>query len=219
MRVKLTRTQRIRVLNSTDVYGVMQRILLRENRIDRNKEHFWVVCLSPANKILLIELVSLGTMKKSLVDPTEVFSFALQKRAAQMIMVHNHPGGSTAPSTEDKDITDRMYQIGKFLDLPVIDHLIITEKDFYSFKETGLLAELARSEKYVLRFKKEEERIKNIGRKEGEKKGRKEGEKAGLKKGAEQKALQMARAMKSEGFDAKVIARVAQLTVAQVKKL
>jgi hypothetical protein len=61
----------------------MQQILLRENKIDRSKEHFWVACLSNNNRILLIELVSLGTMKASLVDPTEVFSFALQKRAVQ----------------------------------------------------------------------------------------------------------------------------------------
>ena len=63
MRVKLTKEQKIQVLNSVDVYDVMQRILLRENKIDRSKEHFWVVCLSTRNRILLIELVSLGTMK------------------------------------------------------------------------------------------------------------------------------------------------------------
>ena len=203
MRVKLTKAQRIRVLNSVDVYEVMQRILLRENKIDRNKEHFWVVCLSNSNKILLIELVSLGTMKKSLVDPTEVFSFALQKRAAQLIMVHNHPGGALQPSPEDTDITDRMYQVGLFLDLPVIDHLIITERKFYSFKDSGLLAELSKSEKYVLKYKKEEQRI------------RKEGEKKGLLK----KAVEMARALKKKGIDMKVIAEVSKLSIKQIEKM
>ena len=203
MRVKLTKAQRIRVLNSVDVYKVMQHILLRENKIDRNKEHFWVVCLSNSNKILLIELVSLGTMKKSLVDPTEVFSFALQKRAAQLIMVHNHPGGALQPSPEDTDITDRMYQVGLFLDLPVIDHLIITERKFYSFKDSGLLAELSKSEKYVLKYKKEEQRI------------RKEGEKKGLLK----KAVEMARALKKKGIDVKVIAEVSKLSIKQIEKM
>ena len=203
MRVKLTKAQRIRVLNSVDVYKVMQQILLRENKIDRNKEHFWVVCLSNSNKILLIELVSLGTMKKSLVDPTEVFSFALQKRAAQLIMVHNHPGGALQPSPEDTDITDRMYQVGLFLDLPVIDHLIISERKFYSFKDSGLLAELSKSEKYVLKYKKEEQRI------------RKEGEKKGLLK----KAVEMARALKKKGIDVKVIADVSKLSIKQIEKL
>ena len=57
MRVKLTRAQKVRVLNSNDVYKVMQQVLLRENKIDRSKEHFWVVCLSNSNRILLIELM------------------------------------------------------------------------------------------------------------------------------------------------------------------
>jgi DNA repair protein RadC len=207
MRVKLTKAQRIRVLNSVDVYGVMQRILLRENKIDRSKEHFWVVCLSQTNKILLIELISLGTMKRSLVDPTEVFSFALQKRATRLIMVHNHPGGALEPSPGDTDITDRMYQVGLFLDLPVIDHLIITERKFYSFKDSGLLAELAKSEKYVLKYKKEEQRI------------RKEGEKAGLKKGELKKAVEMAKAMKKKGYEVKEIADVSKLSIKQIEKM
>ena len=59
-----------------------------------------------------------------------------------------------------------MYQVGLFLDLPVIDHLIITERKFYSFKDSGLLAELSKSEKYVLKYKKEEQRLKKEGAKE-----------------------------------------------------
>ena len=182
MRVKLTKEQRIQVLNSQDVYKIMQQILLRENKIGRSKEHFWVVCLSYSNRILLIELATLGTMKKSVIDPTEVFSFALQKRASKVILVHNHPGGTMEPSLEDKDITDRMYQAGLFLDLPVIDHLIIDEEKFYSFYESGLLRKISMSKKYVLPYKEEEERL----RKQGEKKGRKD------------KAVEMAKVMREE---------------------
>ena len=211
MRVRLTKEQMIRVLNSVDVYDVMQRILLRENKIDRSKEHFWVVCLSGSNRILLIELVSLGTMKGTLVDPTEVFSFALQKRASKLIMVHNHPGGTLSPSFEDKDITDRMYQVGQFLDLPVIDHLIITETEFYSFVESGLLFKLSRSKRYVLKYKKEIERIKKIGRKEGRKEG--------VKIGATQKAIQMAKIMKKDGRKIEEIMRYTRLSQMQIEKL
>ncbi len=77
MNVRLTKAQKIKVLNSHDVFLVMQQILLRENRIERGKEHFWVICLSNSNKILLIELTSLGTASQTLVDATEIFSFAL----------------------------------------------------------------------------------------------------------------------------------------------
>ena len=126
MNVRLTQEQKIKVLNSEDLYKVMQQVLLRENKIDRNKEHFWVVCLASNNQILLIELISLGTVNQTLVEPMEVFSFALQKRAVQIIMVHNHPSGELKPTKGDIEVTDKMLAIGKFVNVPVIDHLIIT---------------------------------------------------------------------------------------------
>lgn len=207
MKVTLTREQRIHILNSTDVYKVMQDILLRENKIGRSKEHCWVVCLSNSHRILLIELISLGTSKRMVIDPTEVFSFALQKRAAKVIMVHNHPSGLLAPSQNDQDVTDRMYQAGLFLDVPLIDHLIISEKTYYSFVDSGLFYKIARSRKYVLKYKKEEERLKKLGRKEGE------------KIGELNKAIQMAKGMKKKGIAAKVIAELSGLAEKIIEKL
>ncbi len=211
MRVKLTKEQRIQVLNSQDVYKIMQQILLRENKIGRSKEHFWVVCLSYTNRILLIELATLGTMKKSVIDATEVFSFALQKRASKVILVHNHPGGTMEPSLEDKDITDRMYQAGLFLDLPVIDHLIIDEEKYYSFTDSGLLKKISLSKKYVLPFKEEEERLKNQGRKEGEK--------TGIKKGELNKAVEMAKILKKRGVEVSLIQEASGLSIKEIEKL
>ena len=192
MRVKLTSEQKIQVLNSRDIALIMQQVLLRENKIGRSKEHFWVVCLSNSNRILLIELISLGNAKKSIVDPTEIFSFALQKRAVKLIMVHNHPSGELQPSKEDEDITDRMYQVGLFLDVPVIDHLIISETGYYSFVDSGLLLKLSKSKKYVLKYKKEEERMEKRG-KRGRKKGVKIGKQIGEEK-AQKKQLRWQRA-------------------------
>ena len=236
MKVHLTRDQRIRVLNTEDVYKIMQQILMRENKIGRSKEHFWIVCLSNIDRIMLIELLSLGTENATLVDPTEVFSFALQKQAKKLIMVHNHPDEVVLlPSDADMDLTNHMYQVGKFLNLPVLDHLIINEKKFLSFANTHVLERLARSKKYVLQYKEEAERIREKGRKEGMKIGeiigREKGEKVGIKKGeeigikkgqelgAEQKAIQMAKGMKKKGIDVKVIAEIAKLSIAQIKKL
>lgn len=98
MNVKLSTEQKIKVLNCEDLVRIMQQILMRENKIGRNKEHFWIVCLANNNRILMIELISLGTVNSTLVEPMEVFSFALQKRAVQIILVHNHPSGETEPS-------------------------------------------------------------------------------------------------------------------------
>jgi DNA repair protein RadC len=185
----------------------MQDILLRENKIGRDKEHCWVVCLSSTHHILLIELISLGTAKATLVDATEVFSFALQKRSTYVILVHNHPGGALLPSDLDLDMTNRMYQAGLFLEVPLIDHLIISETQYLSFEETGFLAKIARSKKYVLKYKKEEERLK------------KEGVKIGKKMGHLEKAIQMAKVLKKKGVDVKLIALASGLSIAKIKKL
>ncbi len=185
MNIRLTKEQKIKILNSTDVYSIMQQILMRENKIGRNKEHFWVVGLSNINKILYIELVSLGSIKKTVVDPMDVYSWALQKSCVKLIFVHNHPGGELKPSKMDKDITDRMIQVGKIVNIEVIDHLIISEKKYYSFADDGLLSELEASMKYVVPYL-QEARIK-----EAVEKGVREGRKAVFEKGIREEKLSL----------------------------
>lgn len=152
MNIELTQSERIKILNSDDIYDIMQRILLREDRIDQNREHFWVIGLENNNRILFIELISLGSVNKTLVEPMEVFSFALQKRAVKIILCHNHPSGELKPSDADLDITDRLIQVGIIVDTLVVDHLIITPTTYLSFENTGLLAELNLSTKYVPQY-------------------------------------------------------------------
>ena len=149
MNIELTEAEKIKILNSDDIYGIMQKILLRENKIDQNREHFWVIGLANNNRILFIELISKGTINQTLVKPMEVFSFALQKRAVKIVLSHNHPSGELKPSEDDKDITDRLIQVGIIVDTKVIDHLIISDKSYLSFKDIGLLDELEKSTKYV----------------------------------------------------------------------
>ena len=146
-------------------------------------------------------------MKKSVIDPTEVFSFALQKRASKVILVHNHPSGNLTPSPEDKDITDRLYQAGLFLDLPLIDHVIIDEEKFYSFCESGLLRKISLSKQYRLPYKEEEERLRNQGRKQGR------------QEGAKDKIVEMAKVMKKRGLDIAMIAEISGLPVEEIEKL
>ncbi|MDX2362400.1 MAG: JAB domain-containing protein [Crocinitomicaceae bacterium] len=168
MNVELSDEEKIRILNGVDLFDVMQKILKRSSKIDQDKEHFWIVGLSTSNEILFIELVSLGTKNSTSVDPMEVFSFALQKRAVQIVLVHNHPSGTLRASDADKDMTDRLIQVGIIVDLPVYDHLIITDKSYYSFKDSGLLEELSHSLKYVppyvleARYKKEAAEMNSV---------------------------------------------------------
>ncbi|GAB5418001.1 MAG: hypothetical protein Crog4KO_14540 [Crocinitomicaceae bacterium] len=149
MNINLSEEDKIKILNGDDLYGIMQRILLREEKIDQDREHFWIVGLANNNRILFIELISLGSVNATMAEPMDVFSFALQKRAVSVILVHNHPSGEVQPSEADKDLTDNLIQVGKIVKTEVYDHLIITDKTYYSFRSTGLLAVLEQSLKYA----------------------------------------------------------------------
>ena len=202
MNIKLTEAERIKILNSDDLYGIMQKILLREQKIDQIREHFWVIGLENNNRILFIELISLGTVNKTFAEPMEVFSFALQKRAVSIILCHNHPSGELRPSDEDKDITDRLIQVGIIVDLKVIDHLIISDKSYLSFKDIGLLEELEESTKYVppyvlaKRMKKEAAEIAK-----------------------RKNTIEIAKQFKRNGVDNETISLSTGLTIEEVEKL
>jgi DNA repair protein RadC len=162
MTIKLTKAQKIQILNGKDVFKIMKEILIRENKIDRNKEHLWIIALSVSNNIMLIELIALGTVRQVQADPMEVFSFALQKRAVKIIMVHNHPDGVLKPSAHDALMTDKMQAIGTFLNVPLIDHIIISERGYFSFADSGLLADIIRQGNFDLTFDKKDKLLANL---------------------------------------------------------
>ncbi|WP_281979343.1 JAB domain-containing protein [Tenacibaculum mesophilum] len=202
MDIKLTEQEKIKILNSDDIYGIMQKILLRESKIDQNREHFWVIGLANNNRILFIELISLGTINATLVEPMEVFSLALQKRAVKIILCHNHPSGELTPSENDKNLTDRLIQVGIIVNTHVIDHLIISDKSYLSFADVGLLQELAKSTKYVPKYVLEQ-RLKKEAAEIAQKKEK----------------IEIAKAFKRSGLDNELIAKNTGLTIEEVKKL
>ena len=112
MNVRLTKEQKIKIANGQDLYKVMREILLRENKLGRAREHFWVVALATNGYILAIELVALGRLNAVAVTASDVFKLAFQKDAFCIIMVHNHPSGELKPSESDKDLTDNMLHLG-----------------------------------------------------------------------------------------------------------
>ncbi|MCB2261837.1 MAG: JAB domain-containing protein, partial [Candidatus Thiosymbion ectosymbiont of Robbea hypermnestra] len=153
MEVKLSKQQKVTVNDADDIHLIMRQILRRENKIGQGQEHFWMVGLNQANKILYIELVALGSSNMTNVKPREAFRMAIYKLAIQVIMVHNHPSGRVMPSYEDQDLTDHFIQAGKFLKVEVIDHLIISDETYYSFVESGLFKKLQASERWILPYK------------------------------------------------------------------
>lgn len=162
MSIELSNEEKIKIINSHDLYGIMQRILLRENKIDQDREHFWVVGLANNNRLLFIELVAKGTQTSVGVKPMEVFSLAVQKRATRVMLVHNHPSGELKPSYGDKDITNQLIQVGVILGIPVLDHLIITTTTYLSFLDVGILEQLEKSTEYVPKYK-QVQALKNSG--------------------------------------------------------
>ena len=101
----------------------------------RAVEHFGVLLLDTKNRVLRTTLVSVGTLDASIVHPREVFRAAAAAGAAAIILFHNHPSGDPAPSKEDIALTRRLVQAGELMGISVIDHVIISESRFHSFRE------------------------------------------------------------------------------------
>jgi len=223
MEVKL-KIEKLTIHHALDIYELMQLVLQREQKVAQGKEHFWVLALNNANKILNLELVSLGSVSSTIVRPMEVLSIPLQKQAVGVILVHNHPSGKLTPSEEDKDLTDRLIQACRIMNTPVLDHVIITAHSYLSFKETGLLERLEASLKYVPPYELErqfhEEAQAAIREVEKESKRKikeslKQGEEKGLKKGR----LEIAKQMLSKGLDMHLISEMTGLSRAKLEQL
>lgn len=99
------------------------------------RESFHVVLLDGRHRLIDVETVSLGTLTASLVHPREVFREAIRRAAAAMLLVHNHPSGDPSPSAEDRAVTRRLEQAGELLGIRVLDHVIVAEDGYFSFRE------------------------------------------------------------------------------------
>ncbi|MEI7812562.1 MAG: DNA repair protein RadC [Ignavibacteria bacterium] len=106
---------------------------------DEIKEHFIVVCLNSANRIIKHEIISIGNLNSSIVHPRETFKVAIDNNSANIILVHNHPSGNPEPSAEDISITRKLVEAGKILDIQIFDHVIVACNQFVSFVEKRLL--------------------------------------------------------------------------------
>ena len=102
-------------------------------------EEFKVLLLNRANKVLGIVPISKGGVAGTVADPKLIFAAALKANASSVILAHNHPSGNVQPSQADIQLTKKIKEGGKFLDLPVLDHLIITTEGYYSFADEGIL--------------------------------------------------------------------------------
>lgn len=133
-RVALAGDQRLTISSPQEVAG-----LVMEEMRHLDREHFRAVALGTKNQVLGVESVSVGTLNSSIVHPREVFKAAIRRNAAALILVHNHPSGDPAPSRDDVAITARLVEAGKILGIEILDHVIIGDRCYVSFKEQGLI--------------------------------------------------------------------------------
>lgn len=104
-----------------------------------DREHLVAIMLDTKCHFLSDKVISIGTINASLVSPREIFISAMEAKAVTIILLHNHPSGDPIPSAEDKVVTKRITQCGKLLGITLLDHIIIGDQKYYSFREDGLL--------------------------------------------------------------------------------
>jgi len=136
------------VSSSKIAYELMKNIFDQRESIDKDRENVWIINLNNANRILNIELISMGTTNKTIVTPREVFCTAVRVRASKIIIIHNHPSNTCMPSFADMHLTDNLIQVGKLISIPLIDHIILLDKDYFSFADTSLIDILAKDHFY-----------------------------------------------------------------------
>ena len=134
-RLESERTEKIEIIHGPEdaAHALLPRVKFEK------KEHFMLVCLNTKNHIISISDISVGSLTASVVHPREVFKEALARSAASVIIAHNHPSGDPSPSHEDISVTQRLVKAGRVMDIPVLDHIILGDNRFVSFKEKGLM--------------------------------------------------------------------------------
>lgn len=107
---------------------------------DLKLEQLWIVLLDGKHRVLREVMVSQGTLTSSPVHPREVFSPAIRHSAAALVLVHNHPSGDPSPSADDLDVTRRLCDVGSMCGIRVVDHVVVGDGTFTSFRDRGLLS-------------------------------------------------------------------------------
>ncbi len=125
---------RTRVECSKDVSDLFQPILG-----DLPHEEFWILLLNRSNKIIARNKVSQGGIAGTVIDVRLILKSAIDHLASSIILCHNHPSGNDHPSDSDTKITKQMCEAGRLMDIPVLDHIIVTDASYYSYADEGML--------------------------------------------------------------------------------
>jgi DNA repair protein RadC len=121
------------------VAQVFQDLLSLEDRIDRDKEHVYVMHVNRRRQINLVELVAIGTLTDAKLHPRETYRRAVIAGSDSIILAHNHPSGDVTPSENDIKVTTHLFKAGEILQIPLLDHIIFTaqQNTFFTFKDNN----------------------------------------------------------------------------------
>jgi DNA repair protein RadC len=125
--------EKVKITASRDAYNV-----IRPHLMDLHHEAFWVVLVNRANRVIRAQQVSQGGVAGTVADPKIIFNCAIQHFASGIIVAHNHPSGNLSPSQADIDLTKKLKEGGRLLEIQVLDHLIIAGQKYFSFADEGL---------------------------------------------------------------------------------
>lgn len=133
-RRKLSEALKQKILSSTHAHEVLHPILAH-----KTYEEFWILILNRANALLDFKQISNGGISGTVVDIRRIFKLALEQSGTSIILAHNHPSGNLQPSEADKALTRKIKAAGDMMDIPVRDHLIVSENGYYSFADEGFI--------------------------------------------------------------------------------
>lgn len=126
--------KKVKITSSADVYELMKPELM-----DESVEHFYALLLNRANVVIKKQLISQGGTSATIADPKLIFKSAMDHLASAIVLVHNHPSGNLKPSQADIQLTKKMVEVGKNLELLVIDHVIFTDVAYFSFADEAMI--------------------------------------------------------------------------------
>jgi DNA repair protein RadC len=133
-RKELDPEEKPKIGSSRDAYE-----LLKAHLQDIPHEEFWVLLINRANRVVKKQQISQGGIAGTVADPKLIFKIALEELASGIILAHNHPSGSLTVSKADMELTKKLKEAGKFLEIQVLDHIIIAGTKYFSFLDEGIL--------------------------------------------------------------------------------
>ncbi|CAN5168939.1 DNA repair protein RadC [soil metagenome] len=133
-RKDLESNEKPKISSSKDAFD-----LISGDLMDLSHEEFWVLLLNRANRLIKKKRISEGGVSGTVADPKIIFKMALEELASGIIVAHNHPSGNMIASQSDIDLTKKLREAGKFLEVQLLDHLIVCGQKYFSFADEGVL--------------------------------------------------------------------------------